>query len=155
MRQCRFSKLAVILAFGLLGQWIAGVGAISRAHSDPLGGLHVWKQLYAIEGQAFRDYQRHVTTGPVLRHASALFSLSQSSRSDEKVQASQVDAQECRQAARTLGYMVQGYVESSRRLEVATDWSHFADRYWDARAQCLSRLDLDAADYPAPSGLGR
>lgn len=121
----------------------------AEALTGPDGeGLRFWHALRGHEVAALEDVEQHRLSARVLDRADALYRLSSEIESVGSGAA-------CGQAARTLAFMVRGFVETSRRLEISREWSHFAPRYVDAREACLAALHVEPAHYPLPSGFAR
>ena len=140
-----FSKSQISLVTAFL---LAGLVAPASASDKTLAGAAVWGSLYSIEKRAMKDYEFRVTTPNVQRRGKRLFALS---RSPEF----QRFGGNCAVAAQTLSFMVAGYYEESRRLEVPRSWFHFAKRYIKRRHACMAELSIDNSEYPLPRWFGR
>ncbi len=136
------SKISVAASF-LLACWVGPVLA-----SDNLAGAAVWGSLYELEKRAMKDYEFRVTTAHVQRRGKRLFAMSRSPEFQRL-------GGNCAVAAQTLSFMVVGYYEESRRLEVPRTWLHFAKRYIERRHACMAELSIEKSKYPLPYWFAR
>lgn len=126
-------------------------GAEMRAYAEPdhaSDGDRFWQALRSHEVSALEDVEQHRLGAHVLDRADALYRLSTEIEGRGRDEA-------CGRAARTLSFMVRGFVETSRRLEISQEWTHFAPRYIDEREACLAALHVEAARFPLPTGFER
>ncbi|MEL7047373.1 MAG: hypothetical protein AAFO75_00170 [Pseudomonadota bacterium] len=139
---------------------ISGVSGTS-GHARAMTSLSVWTTLYQHEASVLRDFDLHVTTPAVRKRADDLLNLALSDdvrpddTGDDGMGSDKMGSKErtgrCQNAARTLSYMVLGYFESSRRLDVSRDWSFYFPTYVEERSACLASLKLEERDYPLPA----
>ncbi|MEM1306362.1 MAG: hypothetical protein AAGG99_02460 [Pseudomonadota bacterium] len=117
--------------------------AVLASAKGPADAPGAWTVLRQLELEAIRDYEYHNVSQDVAQRAALLLKISK-----------QIDFRTgtgaCSSAARTLSYMITGYVETTRRQDVARDWHYFKRRYLIARAECAKDLDVDVNRYRLP-----
>lgn len=107
----------------------------------------VWATLHRYERAAIRNYDNHRLNAEIRQHGEQLWDLS-------REPTYRTDNPNCGKAAEALSYMVIGYHDARRRLEVPSDWHHYAKPYMTHREACLSELKLDPKDYRLPRWFG-
>lgn len=108
----------------------------------------IWTSLHKIEERALKDYEFRVASPAVQLRSERLFDMSLSP-------AIKRFGQNCALAAETLSYMVAGYYQERRRLEVPHSWFHFEKRYLKHRHACLTDLKIEEGKYPLPHWFAR
>ncbi|MEO1693612.1 MAG: hypothetical protein AAFR55_00045 [Pseudomonadota bacterium] len=121
----------------------ASPSAVFASANAPGVAPGAWTVLRQLELEAIRDYEYHNVSPDVAQRAALLLKLSTQT-------GFRIGTGACGSAARTLSYMITGYVETTRRQDVSRDWHHFKRRYLLARAACAKDLDVDADQYRLP-----
>ncbi len=136
--------VVVTALFGLL----ASPAHIARAGPEIPGGSATWHTLKFYEAIALRDYFDHRLNDAIKERGNALWDLSQSGAFSRYPKS-------CGAAAQTLSYMVNGYYQSRKRLEIPIDWHYYAKQYIRLRYRCIDDTGLERANYPLPRWFGR